>query len=299
MHDNPVTKKHVFYCIDWLTVSFDWLTNYRLYMPEDCFSPSDSKISPLPAYNRAVRLNVGRMDWHSEKPAQKRLLTFSGSELNNMRSFGVSERQLLTAVLSLPKASITRLDFAADIHHGEMTAGDVKTLLERGYIKTFAKHSSDIEERIIGSEGAGMTVYIGSRSSTMMLRVYDKGKKEKAGYNWLRLEIEVKKDRAMMLARAMLKDYPFTAGCAAIRQYAAIDSPEISDALTGGLPVDLSVGRKETDWEKWVLTVALPAVTKAFEQELPGVVQWVSEIAWKKLSADVLSVEVGENASDI
>lgn len=291
----PVTKSHVFYCIDWLTVSFDWMTNYRLYMPQNCFAPSDSKINPLPAYNRAVRLNVGRLDWHSEKPEQKRLLTFSGSELHNLRSFGISERELLTACLSLPRANITRLDFAADIHYGQTTASDVKTLLERGYVKTSARKSSDIEERVIGDAGSGMTVYIGSRASTLMLRIYDKGKKEKTGYNWLRLEIEVKKERAMMLAKAMLNDYPHTAGCAAIRQYAAIDCPEISDALTGGIDVDLSVGRKETDWEKWVLTVALPAVTKAFEQELPGVVEWVSAIAWRKLSAGlIIDIENGE-----
>lgn len=257
-------------------------------MPDDCFAVSDAKLAPLPAYNRAAKLNVGRLDWHTEKPEQKRLLTFSGRDIANLAAFGVTQNQLLSMVLSLPLPSITRLDFATDIHYGEVTASDVKTLLERGYVSTSARKSSDIEERVIGSEGSGMTVYIGSRASTLMLRVYDKGKKERSGYNWLRIELEAKKERAMILAREILKHELHTAGCAAIRQFASIDSPEISDALTGAIEIDLSVGRKLTDWEKWVVEVALPNVQKAFEQELPGVVEWVSGAAWSKLAGEVL-----------
>jgi len=284
MH-NPLSEKRTTYTIDWLTVSFDWQSNYRLYMPQDCFAPTDSKLSPLPAYNRAAKLTVGRLDWHSDKPEQKRLLTFSGRDIANLSAFGIPQREFIALVLTLPKANITRLDFAADIHNGEVVAADVKTLLERGYVSTSAKKSSDIEERIIGEAGAGMTVYIGSRSSTLMLRIYDKGKKEKVGYPWLRIELEAKKERAMMLAKAIVSNEVHTAGCAAIRQYATIGSPEIWDALTGAIEIDLSVGRKLTDWEKWVIEVALPNVAKAYGQSLPDVVNWIASLQEKSSGA--------------
>lgn len=272
----------VTYTLDWLTVSFDWNANHRVYLPQPCFGVTDAKIAPLPAYNRAAKLGVGRLDWHTDKINQKRLLTFSGSDLVKLPTHDITQVELLQRLLALPDCNITRLDFAVDILNGEMTAGDVKTLLERGHVSTNARRSTDIEERIMGSEGSGMTVYVGSRSSMLMLRVYDKGKKEKTDFPWLRIELEAKQGKANLIAKRILETSLAGAGCEAIRQYASIDSPEISDALSGAIPMDLKVGRKMTDWEKWVIETALPNVAKGYDQQLPQIVRWIRKAAYNE-----------------
>lgn len=266
------------YTLDWVTCSFDWGVNHRLYMPSDAFSAVTERIQPLPAYNRSIKLNVGRLDWHSERQEQRRLITISGSQLRLLAGYDVTQVELLQGLRSLPGSNFTRLDFAVDILGGEVVADDVRLLLEMGYVDTKAKRTSNIEERVIGEAGSGMTVYIGSRSSQSMVRVYDKGKKEKTSFPWLRVELESKQDKANKIADAIIAHGVASAGVSAIKSFVKIDCPEIESALNGELAVDLRVGRKQTNWERWVINVALPAVAAGYEKGLEDVVRWVKDV---------------------
>lgn len=266
------------YNLDWLTVSFDWTATHTATMPHKAFEPTTEFIRPLPGYNRAIKLNVGRLDWHTEKVANKRLLTFSGSELSKLRLHNISTEQFLRMITRLPHRNITRLDFAVDLFGAQTRAVDIKNLLEYGHVETSAKKSTNIEQRILGSEGKGMTVYIGSRSSQQMIRAYDKDMERGVNFPWLRLEIEMKQEKANLLAENMLGHGVIPSGCAAIRQFARIDNPEIEGALQGELEIDLAVGRKQTNWEKWLIEVALPAVAKGAEMGIPAVIEWVKSL---------------------
>ena len=51
----------------------------------------------------------------------------------------------------------------------------------------------------------GMTVYFGSKSSIIKVRMYDKAKQQGVDYFWNRIEVECREERANLLCKEILK----------------------------------------------------------------------------------------------
>ena len=105
------------------------------------------------------------------------------------------------------KTTITRLDLAYDDHIGVLDlyriANDVK---ERRYTSPSKK------AQIIWSDDQvndvnGLTVYIGSKSSDVMVRIYDKAAEREFGTerHWVRVELQLRHDRCIAAAAEILK----------------------------------------------------------------------------------------------
>lgn len=95
--------------------------------------------------------------------------------------------QQTAAFLALDsKWRCSRLDIAFDVFHSTVSTMDVA---ER-YFEAHAEGAKRVTQLINGITGD--TFYIGSRTSEKMLRVYDKGKKEGTGLDWIRIELELK-----------------------------------------------------------------------------------------------------------
>lgn len=83
----------------------------------------------------------------------------------------------------------TRLDIAMDEEEAEeisFTPGELEVYWKNDQIVTRCS-----THKFISTEG-GDSFYIGSRSSCLMLRVYDKGRQMKTCYPWVRWEFEIK-----------------------------------------------------------------------------------------------------------
>lgn len=88
---------------------------------------------------------------------------------------------------------ITRCDVAFDFFDTGISIEDL--------------HKRYIEKHFLGKKKAytfvkgksGDTIYIGSRYSNYMLRIYDKGKQQKTSHDWIRFELEIKKGGAKAL----------------------------------------------------------------------------------------------------
>jgi len=106
-----------------------------------------------------------------------------------------------------------------------------------------------------------------------VLRVYDKGAETETGELWTRIELELKGDAALSALVALRKNPLPDVIKHAVRDYADIPRRWWREALkTRGDDVEFQpVGRKETDWEKWIFAVALPNVEKALRQNVDGV----------------------------
>lgn len=107
----------------------------------------------------------------------------------------------------------TRLDLAIDDKGcNYYSVDDVRKICNDGRCASRFKKWNSMKESYIGGADVGNTVYIGKRSSDCFLRVYDKrleqiSKLDKdVGFNWVRWELELKKERSQRAVDYLLLD---------------------------------------------------------------------------------------------
>lgn len=260
------------YHIDWFCFSDPGFAPFSDILPEPWAEVTGEAIRPKAGYNRALALNVGRVDWHSEKTSQRRLWTFTGADCDKLDQLDFGQQELISAVCKVKFAHVARLDFAADIKNAGADPADVERAWMEGRVETQARKMTPIEARDKKGNGQGKTVNIGSRTSEAFLRVYDKGKEQGHDVDWTRVELETKGRLADLACLRMGQKGIRRAGCALIRKFVSIPSLEwYTDLLSGSGEMDTTLGRKDSDWEMWVKAVALPNVVKAIGQDTPGV----------------------------
>jgi len=94
----------------------------------------------------------------------------------------------------------TRIDLAIDVYDSPFLLPTLKVMSER-HEWTGTAHSSTT---IQSSDGKGLTIYVGSRSSERFVRMYDKSAQMGIDGNWTRIEAEIKGDSARAVGRAIL-----------------------------------------------------------------------------------------------
>ncbi len=100
----------------------------------------------------------------------------------------------------------TRVDLAVDDHGAEFfTVEDVRSYIDRQEVVSKFRLFRDTYESTLTGESTGRTLYLGSRQSEVMLRIYDKQleQNKKAADEedliqdaWIRWELELKNERA-------------------------------------------------------------------------------------------------------
>lgn len=94
----------------------------------------------------------------------------------------------------------SRMDVAFDVFN---SGGSVDALAS----EYFEAHPPPAKRKAsYVASGGGSTLYIGSRHSAKMLRVYDKGKEQQTSLDWIRFEMEYKKEYIHVTAAQMLMD---------------------------------------------------------------------------------------------
>jgi hypothetical protein len=149
--------------------------------------------------------------WDSDKSRQGMHLSYSGTTLNGVDAPGVLGTHIGRG------ARITRLDIALDLLGAEMPVGMMAAALQarkdgdgaagapagNGHkpVLTNAQRWSLIES------DSGTTLYVGARSSTAFVRIYDKAAETGSDDRnpWWRVEVELKGARAHKAAIALLR----------------------------------------------------------------------------------------------
>lgn len=96
-----------------------------------------------------------------------------------------------------------RIDIAVDDLSGALKFDQVYRHVTGHAIATRAQTHQLVQKH--GRDGVSSTLYLGSRQSESMLRVYDKGM-ERGGSSYLRFEFEFKHGRADMVARLLVAE---------------------------------------------------------------------------------------------
>lgn len=261
--------KRMRFLIDWFRMSFD--SDLRINTPlrhiRAAGFEQGGMIKAGKFYNRAMQLlPCGRFDWHSENMQQGALLTLTGNDLAIIRQHPrMTVDGVIKAMLAVPGAKATRIDFAWDIEGFEADPDDLFEAWEQGRMRTHAKKAARFVDTGKQGETLGKTVYIGSRTSQQMVRAYDKAKEQGIEGDWLRVELEAKGPKAHSAARAEVKYGPVTTALGAINDFIKIDGVEWWDiAMQGRIECDIETNpRKETEGKKWLYNVALPKVLEA------------------------------------
>ena len=108
---------------------------------------------------------------------------------------------------------ITRLDIAIDDTQNIIPFDKILQDVKEGNIVSKWKKSIEIVERELKTgQITGKTVNFGSRTSEILLRIYDKTKeqakkqeKENPTVNWVRMELELKKTKAFKMQKILLE----------------------------------------------------------------------------------------------
>lgn len=188
------------YTIDWLSCSISPnVSALALHVVlADVWNEHNAiPCKPSNGYRWAVCSPCGVLCQSSDREDMRTSLIMSGQALSNLRSVLPDFDARLIALLR-KAPHISRLDIAIDIR----TAPIVSSLIDcarQSRMVTTAHNWTVID----GSNG-GKTLYVGSRASERMLRVYDKAIEQgQQGACWDRIELEVKGDAATRLARAL------------------------------------------------------------------------------------------------
>lgn len=216
-----LNEQNNLFVIDWLTVTFHTDTVTSIQVMLDLFTyPWETKNSFINGYPLDTSFSNIHIRWGADDPrfysdgidkkgvfrtAAEKARTDMGISLDisgqGCRSFeeysGISWFELIKRIFE-HNGKVTRLDLAYDDHTGVLDiyriALDVK---DRNYVSK-AKFSmviwSDDQEEDI----QGLTVQIGSKSSPVLIRIYDKAAERGYDHNlhWIRVELQLRQDRA-------------------------------------------------------------------------------------------------------
>lgn len=101
----------------------------------------------------------------------------------------------------------TRLDTAVDDYKGYFKIEEIAEKVKKQEVKTlFKKACAMASYKFDEFEGScRMTVYFGSNTSMIKIRMYDKAKQMSVDYFWNRTEVESRDERANLLALEVIK----------------------------------------------------------------------------------------------
>ena len=165
----------------------------------------------ISGYDTGYKLKYGQVFTHSTEQRMGVMYQVSGVGLNEMRLSGIDIEKMIIPFLCKTQVKFTRIDYAWDTDNPEITPHALYEYLqlvntgsrEFSLIRSHKPRKNDDKQY----KNAADTVYLGSRNSGRVLRVYDKAKEQglSDGTTWTRIEVELRKERANAVAYGSLK----------------------------------------------------------------------------------------------
>lgn len=262
--------------IDWLQWSMEWPHEITEW-PTDpkqaervlkmALPPCDEivilgeVIAPFPGYSHGTTATHARVFWHTTRRDQHIGVVMTGDDLRGLIGVAYPQRDLLQWVVKNCR-TITRMDLAIDIKGTALDPSNLILAYRGGWLKTIAQNVKEMTSHTKTDTGTltGKSVYFGSRMSDRQLRVYDKGAQLGISEGeWIRIELQLRHDRAYNVARLCITDGIAATTQAAIRAYVMCDGCSwFHQAVTGPAVEFDPIGRKDTNTEKWLYNTVMP-----------------------------------------
>lgn len=179
----------------------------------------------------------------------------------------------------------TRIDIAIDAHNTGLSITSLYRAFQLDECETKSKKCSITEN----NEG-GKTLYIGSRTSEGFMRVYDKGIESGSGGDWIRIELELKGEKAITAMLAMFNAKDVSAWITgAIKGFANFTTNKNWLGIMASEKVLIkSDKQKGGDTRAWLLSQVIHSLVKTYKQGDREIIQdFMSELAEKLKDAKI------------
>lgn len=227
----------------------------------------DSKHAPF-SYREGVECKYAGIHWHEEHPEFGLMWNSSGAQLSAARAAGIDPVRVLNE-LREQGWKMTRLDLAMDIYNAGGRPREMFNARKDGDLKTKSKHYSIVQSRDDAGV-SGETVYFGARQSKVYIRVYDKAAERGKNGDCIRVEIELKQDRAESAALSVYEQGLPRTMASILREQFLYGLP---DWITKALELQFELVKmelsKDTNFEKWFQGTVIPAIEKAVRTGVP------------------------------
>ena len=204
------------FTVDWVTCSF---SNTDVYSVISVLNLDQSKFSfeekycwgyPCTATFGNIRIFYTPDDREYPNAHKGCCLNMSGQACREFETFSRSlDWPTLFSRLDLLDGNVTRLDLAYDDRTGVILLPRLAMdIADRNFIG-HARRSERLYSDNIDDDIQGLTVYVGSKKSALFIRIYDKAAERgfhPSECHWVRVEIQMRDDRAMMAARSVATD---------------------------------------------------------------------------------------------
>jgi DNA relaxase NicK len=267
--------------IDWLTMTSPMGTNFSQILPTG-FEIKEA-IEPTGYYDTAYALSpAGRIDWNSKRAKQGMMVRMTGGDLRTARASGMRDEEIVASVSERKHVKFTRIDLAIDLTETRANPDDLFQAFQEGKAKTRVKNCTQIHGYDKEMHRTGNTVNIGSRSSQLYIRAYDKAlesivknrvKEQELidtlrALEYKRIEVEIKDKAAQLAARAIGSHGVQKTARATIEKFVNFPTVEWWSEMIELLPTaetGLMVGENNhsKNSQTWLYQQALPAVIKA------------------------------------
>lgn len=200
----------------------------------------------------------------------------AGQELGAWRDLGGNDERLVNFVRGA-KGGTSRVDIAFDLFDYGIDVPRLYADWKRGKVKGHFRKARPYTEGVMQADGTvteATTVYFGAGSSEIMVRVYEKGKEQNTDLDWVRIELEIKGDKAKTVMSDMARLGVADVGKQMLRDYFTHMPYKFWKQLIEGESVALtSVGRKMTEREAWIRNVVFPVLREEIEKEWDGMIE--------------------------
>jgi len=234
---------------------------------------SEHRVLPMAGYPQTYDLLYASAHVDPNRPEQKIGIRMTGQNLGAYRDLGGTEGRLLEFYSKIGgKAS--RIDIAFDLLDYGIDPLRIFKDWETGKVKSNARTVQPFTKATRNADGTiskASTLYFGSRESELMVRVYEKGKQMQTDLDWVRVELEIKGDKAGAVCEDLARLGVAAVGRELLRAYFSKMPYKFWVDLIAGDSVPLTpVGRKMTAHDAWLLNVIIPMLQDDIRKEWEG-----------------------------
>lgn len=239
-----------------------WFESAEWWEADKCPSP----------YKDGFRSKYAGIYWHPEYAEFGVMVECTGADLSQMRADAFMPDGLIEWI-EQRGGRFTRVDFAIDLINTGARPSDVYKAWMKRKVQTPARKITLLQNRNAKGAIDGETVYIGSRQSEKLIRIYDKAKEQGKGGDWIRVELELKQGHARAFVVSMQRNGAIRTALSYLRsmiRYSTVEWLEdLFESKYKVFPV-AQLGRKETNFERWFWKMIFPAIERAARENLPG-----------------------------
>lgn len=236
----------------------------------------DFRVLPMAGYPKTYDMLYASCHVDPQRPEQKIGVRMTGNNLRAYRSLGALESQLLEFYDGVG-GKCSRIDIAFDLFDFGVDLRRVYEDWKNGTFKTTARTVQPFTKATINTDGTvseATTLYLGSRQSEVMVRMYDKAAEQNVELDWLRVELEVKGDKAPVVATDCGRLGVATVGQALLRSFITKAPYKFVKELIAGNTHELTpVERKLTAHEAWVINCILPMLQNDIREEWESAIE--------------------------